>query len=232
MGIAKWGLEILKNQTVGKLSKEQTELIDRIYRGNERLLVLVRDLLNLAKLQEGKFEIEPKLIKFEQVVTDVITGFIAEAKSKDIALGWKKMRSYPKVKADPNRIAQVITNLVSNAIKYTPSGGRVMISLSNKTGANLKALSQNVSGTISHYDNRYGYLIFSVSDSGIGISPQDQKKLFSRFFRSQKVLHSEAEGTGLGLYISKSIIELHGGDVWFTSKLNEGSTFYFSLPIV
>ncbi|MFA6215346.1 MAG: HAMP domain-containing sensor histidine kinase [Patescibacteria group bacterium] len=233
LGITKWSLEMLKSQKSGKLNDEQLELIDQVYRGNERLLILVRDLLNLAKLQEGKFEIESKPIKISTIISDVITGFSAEAAKKKVAIEWQnKKSSLPPVIADGNRVAQVITNLVSNAIKYTKENGKVIISVEKTTGEKIKKqTAELITASTSYTKNKNGYLVIAVADTGIGISPADQKKLFTRFFRSKKVLKSETEGTGLGLYITKSIINLHQGDIWFTSVLGQGSTFYFSLPI-
>ena len=233
LGITKWSLEMLKNEKSGKLTKNQLELIEQIYRGNERLLVLVRDLLNLSKLQEGKFEIETKPIQLESVVADVVKGFQAEAKQKKINLDWQKSKETPpNVMADPNRVAQVVTNLISNAIKYTPADGQVTVSVKKQTGEKLKDLSDNLATVnILYTDNKRGYLVLAVQDTGIGISAEDQKKLFTRFFRSKKVLQSKAEGTGLGLYITKSIVNLHQGDIWFTSQPGKGSIFYCSLPV-
>lgn len=233
LGITKWSLEMLQSQKPGKLNDNQLELIGQVYRGNERLLVLVGDLLNLSKLQEGKFEIDIKKISFASVVTDVVRSFKAQAEKKELELTWNQAKAnLPKVSADQARVAQVVTNLVSNAVKYTPEKGRVEVALEKKTGQQLKNLNKK-SRTINiqHADNKNGYLVMSVKDTGIGISAKDQKKMFTRFFRSKQVLKSEAEGTGLGLYITKSIVNLHQGDIWFTSKLGKGSTFYFSLPI-
>ena len=234
LGITKWSLEMLKNQKQGKLNKNQLELIEQIYRGNERLLVLVKDLLNLSKLQEGKFEVEPKDVLLSLIVDDVVNGFKAQANKKKVKINWRAdSKSNLKVKADPNRIAQVITNLVSNAVKYTPANGQVEITISKKSGAELKKISDNLAtANLGFISNKKGYLVLAIKDNGIGISDEDQNKLFTRFFRSKKVLKSKAEGTGLGLYITKSIVNLHQGDIWFTSKLGEGSTFYISLPIV
>ncbi len=233
LGITKWSLEMLKGGKPGKLNTNQLELIEQIYRGNERLLVLVRDLLNLAKLQEGKFEVEPKPIQFESVISDVINGFYAEVKRKKLNLEWlKPKKPLPKVLADSSRTAQVVTNLISNAIKYTPPNGKVVISIKAASGSELKKIDSNLTtADISYTNNKKGYLVLAVMDTGIGISEDDQKKLFGRFFRSKKVLKSETEGTGLGLYITKSIVNLHKGDIWFTSKLGKGSIFYLSLPI-
>jgi len=233
LGITKWSLEMLKSQKSGPLTNDQLSLIDQIYRGNERLLVLVRDLLNLAKLQEGKFEIEPRLIQFEEVVSDVVNGFTVEAQKKTIKLEWQKSKqALPKILADPSRVAQVVTNLVSNAIKYTPKNGQVIISLQLVSASGLKKIGNNSKTiNINFSDNKKGYLVLAVRDTGIGISEEDQNKMFTKFFRSKKVLKSEAEGTGLGLYITKSIVNLHKGDILFESKLGKGSIFYFSLPI-
>ncbi len=233
LGLTKWSLEMLKNQKTGKLSPEQLDLIEQIYRGNERLLVLVRDLLNLSKLQEGRFEIEPKQINFESIVNDVFSGFDVEAKNKKIELIFKKSKqALPKIFADQVRIAQVVTNLVSNAIKYTQENGEIIINLEIMTGDKLKKIGDHLdTADIIYTQNKKGYIVFSVKDNGIGISEEDKKKMFTRFFRSKTVLKSKTEGTGLGLYITKSIINLHKGDIWFISNFKKGSTFYFSLPI-
>jgi len=231
LGITKWSLEMLQSENAGKLSKDQKELINQIYRGNERLLVLVRDLLNLSKLQEGKFEVDLKSCSFEQVVADVISGFKVNAKKKNVKLSWMR-EELPKVNADPNRISQVAHNLVSNAIKYTPNNGNVTVEIKKYSGSQLKEINKKIKySQLANFTNKKGYLVFSVKDSGIGISADDQKRLFRKFFRSKDVLKSKTEGTGLGLYITKSIVKLHKGDIWFESISKKGSTFYFSLPI-
>jgi len=233
LGMAKWSLELLKGGKVGGLNTDQLELVNQVYRGNERLLILVRDLLDLAKLQEGRFDVEPKAVDLKSVVDDSVTAFRSQAEKKKIILQLPTLKgTWPTVTGDPNRIAQVLTNLLSNAIKYTPEGGSVRIMAEQVSGSQLKKIGQTTAtAEIKNFDNKNGYLIFSVSDSGIGISEADQKKLFSRFFRSKNVLQSKTEGTGLGLYITKTIVNLHHGDIWFTSQVGKGSTFYFSLPI-
>lgn len=234
LGISKWSLEMLKSQKPGKLNKDQMELIDQVYHGNQRLLVLVRDLLNLSKLQEGKFEVDLKDIQLEEVIAEIVTGFKVQADQKNQKLVFKKsLKKMPAVKADAARVGQVATNLISNAIKYTPEGGKVTVAIAKKTPQQLKKISDELStANLSFTDNKKGYLVLSVQDTGIGISDKDKAKMFSKFFRSKKVLQSQTEGTGLGLYITKSIVNLHEGDIWFTSELGKGSIFYFSLPVV
>jgi signal transduction histidine kinase len=233
LSITKWSLEVLKSGRTGELNHGQRELIDQVERGNERLLVLVRDLLNLAKLQEGKFSIDKKPTDISRIVGDVVTGFGPEAEKRKLSLVWQKPKNpLPKAAADASRIAQVITNLVSNALKYTPEKGKVIVNFSRVSAAQIKSIScRSAAGRLVNTDNKKGYLVFSVKDNGMGISAEDQKNLFSKFFRSQKVLGTSTEGTGLGLYITKTIVDLHGGDIWFTSAAGQGSTFYFSLPI-
>ena len=233
LGISKWSLEMLKSQKPGKLNETQLELIDQVYHGNERLLVLVRDLLNLSKLQEGKFEISLKNIQFEDVISEIVTGFKIQAEKKGQKLVFKKStKKLPLVLADAARVGQVATNLISNAIKYTPEKGSVTVAINFKTGKQLQRISDVLStANLEFTSNSKGYLVLAVHDTGIGISDKDKSKMFSKFFRSKKVLDSETEGTGLGLYITKSIVNLHKGDIWFTSELGKGSTFYFSLPI-
>ena len=169
----------------------------------------------------------------EKIINDVIDGFRAEAERKKILIQWQKSKkTLAKVLADPARVAQVVTNLVSNAIKYTPTNGKIVIAIEPKSGWELKNIGQKLTtANIIYTGNKKGYLALAVKDTGIGISPEDQQKLFTRFFRSKRVLKSEAEGTGLGLYITKSIVNLHRGDIWFTSQLGKGSTFYLTLPI-
>ena len=232
LGMTKWSLETLQKENVGKLNKDQLELISQIYRGNERLLVLVRDLLDLAKLQEGKFDIEPQAIDLKTIIDDAVTAFRSQAERKKIKLQLPSLKGrWPKIIGDPIRVAQVITNLVSNAIKYTPDSGEVTIETRAVSPSELKNISKKTAtADISHSHNKKGYFIISVQDTGIGISEADQKKLFTRFFRSRNVMQAK-EGTGLGLYITRTIVDLHQGDIWFTSQLGKGSTFYFSLPV-
>jgi len=233
LGATKWSLEMLRGGKSGKLNNDQLELVDQIYRGNERLLVLVRDLLDLAKLQAGEFDVNSQPLELKVILNDVVTAFKAEAQRKKIAVNLPAAEKLAlKITGDSNRITQVITNLVSNAVKYTPVSGQVTIGVKKVTSEELKKIAtQTRTANIRHLASRKGYLILSVKDTGVGISDEEQKKLFTRFFRGKNVLKSKTEGTGLGLYITKTIVNLHQGDIWFTSKLGKGSIFYISLPL-
>lgn len=231
LSVNRWSLEMLRREMIGKLNAEQRRLVDQLYRNNERQLVLVKDLLNLAKLQQGRFSINPQPVNLSPTLRDVVVGFQSAAAAKHIRLERRRSTSLPRVRADAGRVAQVLTNLVSNAIKYTPLRGRVVIATRRVSSAALRDLAARAVVTVNHTDAPHGYLVISVRDTGIGISPPQLRKVFTMFFRSQEVLKSKIAGTGLGLYIAKAIVELHQGDIWCESTPKVGSVFSFSLPI-
>ncbi len=193
----------------------------------------MRDLLNLAKLEEGKFSVRRRSVDPRPMLDDALARFAVAARKRALTLRLQlPPTALPKVSGDVGRLGQVMSNLLSNAIKYTPAGGRVTIGAEVQTGRQLRALSAaNPLVKIEHTDHPAGYLRLWVRDSGIGIAPEQQRHLFTKFYRAKTVLETETEGTGLGLYISKSIVTLHRGDIWFTSRPGQGSTFTFTVPI-
>ena len=126
----------------------------------------------------------------------------------------------PRVDADPGRLNQILVNLVGNAIKYTPRGGHIEISAK---------VRQAEDGTD---EGSPGFLCCAVRDSGVGISPRDHPAVFQRFFRANHPFVRKQTGTGLGLSVSKTLVEMHGGSIWFESQLDVGSTFWFTIPLV
>ncbi|MDO8559958.1 MAG: ATP-binding protein [bacterium] len=230
LSVNRWSLEMLKRESIGKLNAEQRRLVDQIYRNNERQLVLVKDMLNLAKLQQGRFSINPQPTNLAVTLRDVLDSFRTAAHIKHIAVRWAGVRRLPSVPADAGRIAQVFTNLISNAIKYTPPHGRVTVRARTVSGTQLRQLTGKLGVAVRHTESPQ-YLVFSVQDSGIGIPSNQRRKLFTMFFRSQEVLKRKIEGTGLGLYIARAIVELHRGDIWFESQPSRGSVFSFSVPV-
>ena len=233
LGMTKWSLEMLQSERLGKLTVEQRELIDQIYRDNERLLTLVRDLLNLAKLEEGKFLVRRRAVDPRPMLDDALSRFSVAARKRALPLRLQLPTvDLPKVSGDIGRLGQVVGNLLSNAVKYTSKGGRVTIGAEVLTGRQLRALAAATPPVgIEHTDHPAGYLRLWVRDTGIGIAPEQQRHLFTKFYRAKTVLETETEGTGLGLYISKSIVTLHRGDIWFSSRPGQGSTFSFTVPI-
>ena len=193
---------------LGPVNQAQRDAVHDITRMVAKTATLVRDLLDLGKIEAGvEMEMEP--CQLATVISEAVKGLEERAKAKKIALRMTLPQALPLVLGNPIRLGQVVTNLVGNAIKFTPAGGTV---------------------TISAWETE-GEVAVEVRDTGIGIAAEDQARVFDKFYRAKSVQVSGVEGTGLGLAIVKSIVEGHGGRVWMESELDQGSTFGFALPI-
>jgi len=205
----KWTLRMLLDGDLGKITEEQKDFIVKTYQSNERMITLINNLLDITRIEEGRYLYKPVLTQFEPIVQFVVDSYKEEAEKKKIKMEFSKpKKECPRTKLDIEKIRLAIENLLDNAIKYTPVGGKVTVSLKNKPKE----------------------IEFSVKDSGIGIPKDQQERVFLKFFRGANVVRMETEGTGLGLFITKNIIESHGGRIWFESKEGKGTTFYFTLP--
>jgi signal transduction histidine kinase len=178
-----------------------------IERNAERLLGLVSDLLFSARLQGGRLELERSEIDLQRLVVQAVESARPRAEAAGVELTLAA-DGVPPISGEAARLAQVLDNLVSNSIKFTPDGGLVTVRLSS----------------------RDGLVRFEISDTGIGIAEPERERLFERFFRSQSALERQIQGTGLGLYISKAIVEAHGGRIGVESVAGEGTTFVVELP--
>jgi PAS domain S-box-containing protein len=185
----------------------QQEFFQIIDRETQHLGNLINGLLDMSRLESGRFQVNKRLIPIRETVIDSIKTFYSIVQEKNITLNEEIPSDLPEMEADGERIRQVIMNLLSNAIKYNDPGGTVTIKAEK------------------HPEE----LIFQIADGGIGMSPETMKHLFERFYRAED--KQGRSGTGLGLYITKQIIEAHGGHIWVESHLNKGSTFSFNLPI-
>jgi PAS domain S-box-containing protein len=206
----KWTIRLLLDEDVGSLNKEQIDLLNKGYSTNERMIKLVSDLLNVARIEEGRFGYEFKEISLKDLLQGLIDNLSLEASSKNVNIKFEKPKeSMPPVYVDPEKLSLAINNLLGNAIKYNSSGG-------------------NVAVTVVHKGH---FVEISIADTGVGIPQAEQKRAFSKFFRASNVMRLETEGTGLGLFIVRNIIKRHGGDISFKSKENQGTVFTFTLPI-
>ncbi|RME32990.1 MAG: response regulator, partial [Thermoflexia bacterium] len=201
--------DLLALGMAGPLSDQQKHFIQIIRNNAERMVALVNDLLDISRIESGRLQLELRALYIHEVVDQVVTALQPRAQNKNLILTVDVSRDLPPVWGDSNRVAQILTNLISNAIQYTPPGGRITV-------------SARASGDM---------LEVSVADTGIGISKEDQKKIFDRFFRANDPLVQETPGTGLGLPITASLVQMHGGQIWVESELGEGSTFTFTLPL-
>jgi len=211
LGIIKWYLEALQGEDYFAHAPSGTKkYLKEIYKSNERVLNLVRDLLSVSRIEQRRIKNTPRLINPTQIVGEVARQMQILAVKKKIALQLITPRvKLPPIAIDSLRLHEVIENLIANAIEYTGTGGRVEVTV-DKVGQSL---------------------VLRVKDSGIGISTADQKKLFTKFFRSEKATGHNPEGSGLGLYVVKSYVEGWKGKISVESVEGKGSSFTISLPL-
>jgi signal transduction histidine kinase len=198
-------VELLLEQEENEEKRGHLAIVER---NADRLLALVSDLLFAARLQYGRLELERRPVDLRELVSQSVESARPRAAAAGVELR-VDVSAVPPIQGEPDRLAQLLDNLVSNAIKFTPGGGHVSVSL----------------------DAQAGTVCIQVSDTGIGISDAERERLFERFYRSQSALEAQIQGTGLGLYISKAIVEAHGGRIGVESEHGEGTTFVVELPV-
>lgn len=209
-------ISIIAEGAVGPVNEKQIKCLKTAISDSDRLGRIVNDLLDLSKIESGKIHIKRSPVAISRIVTKVMESFEQLAKTNKIELKGNFPDSLPSVFADPDKIIQVLTNLIGNAMKFTPPGGNVTVTC-------------NVSPVPGDADKKY--MEISVSDTGLGISAEDQKKLFKKFSQLESGFNHKSGGTGLGLVISKEIVERHGGRIWIESELYKGAAFLFTIPI-
>lgn len=202
-------LEMFEEGMLGDLSENQREKIAIIRTQTDHMIRLVEDMLDTLRLESRKFKIQKIPLKLDEIAKSAVDEVSRLADLKEHQMSLKINGELPRIKGDRQRIKQVFGNLLTNAIKYTPNSGKISVELTNENG----------------------HLLVSISDNGIGIAEEEQEKIFNKFYTvSGKSLTRESERMGLGLTIARGIVEAHGGKIWVASKLNRGSTFYFTLP--
>lgn len=203
-------LSVFINENRGKIANEELDLLEKSQVSAQQLLTLVQNILNVNKIERDQLAVSPELIDYQAVLTKSVDDLSNLAKQKNISLALNFPKDIlPKVLADPIRINEVVINLIANAINYTNPGGKVDISF-QITPLEITTV---------------------VSDTGIGIPKEAIPHLFNKFFRVSNTSQQASKGTGLGLYIAKSIISKSGGKIWVESEEGSGSKFYFTLPI-
>jgi hypothetical protein len=201
--------DLLHAGAAGPINAEQKRFLTTIKSNTDRLTALINDLLDISRMETGRIRFEPRPLQIGEVVADVVNVLAGPAEEKHLSLNYEVSAGLPDVMGDRDRLNQVLTNLIGNAIRYTPDGGEIDVKI---------------------------YLVeravrIDVRDTGIGIAPEDMAHLFERFYRADHPLVQETRGTGLGLSIVKMFVEMHGGRIWVESEPDQGSTFTFILPI-
>ena len=200
--------DLMRQGAVGPINEMQTNFLNVIRNNVERMSALVSDLSDISHIETGRIKLSSSLVSAAEMVQETVNNLGPRIKEKDQELTIEVGSDVPQVYADPNRLVQVLTNLLNNAHKYTPEKG--------KLGLRASQVGE--------------YVRFEVKDNGIGISDEDQKSLFSQFFRSESQEVREQQGWGLGLNLANRLVYLMGGEMGVQSTLGEGSTFWFKIP--
>lgn len=208
----KWSLDLLRGKRLGEINTKQKEYLDIVNESGVKMIRLVNDLLNVNRIEEGRFVIQAKLFSLSELIDGVVQEIKLMAESQHVDLIFKNHKNY-EVYADQEKVRMVVQNLIDNAIKYSKKeGGKVEI-------------------TIGAEKDKDKMIKVNVKDNGVGISTLVQKQVFGKFFRGDNLIKQKVEGTGLGLFIAKGIIKLSEGNMGFESTEGVGSEFWFTLPI-
>jgi len=221
-------LSILSSGRCGILGENAVKFIDMAKRNVENLTSIINDILDINKIEAGKMDFNYKIMNIHSVIESVKTNFDCVAKEHEIIFNANENPDLPDIYADSQRLGQVLTNLVSNAIKFTPKGKSITIKSELK---NAKDISSNSCFEEELKALRGNYVVVSVIDEGIGIKPDDILKAFDKFTQIENSLSRKAGGTGLGLPIARQLIKAHKGAIWCDSEENKGSSFSFAIPV-
>ncbi len=204
--------DMLLKGTVGPLADQQMEFVGAMRRNIVRMRLLVSDLMDISRIETGRLKITPRPISFKDALDEAVSVVRESLETKRHALTLDVWNGLPPAHADPDRLTQVLINLLNNAVKYTPDQGTIVVRVW------LSPEEPN-------------FIRCAVMDSGIGISPENQVHLFTKFFRVDDPIVRDQSGTGLGLAITRNLVEMHGGRIWVESAAGKGSTFFFTVPI-
>ncbi len=210
--------DLLSAGAVGEVNEAQAGFLSTIRTNVDRMATLVSDLTDISRIEAGRLNLEYEPVSLEAISEEVLRSVRGQIDQKEQILEVDIPESLPEVWGDRTRLVQVMVNLLSNAYKYTPAGGRIDLEAGPHPEWNGK-----------EYVDRS--IKVTVRDTGIGIKPEDQEKIFTKFFRSDDQKAREAPGTGLGLNITKSLVDMQGGRIWFESEYGKGTSFHFTMPI-
>lgn len=205
----KWSLRLMLDGDMGEINERQREFLQQSYQTNEHIIHLINDFLDISRIEEGRFGFQFQKTRILDTIQKAVEASLAQAVIRDVRVSFiKEAPADLEIIADESRIFTAMINILDNAVRYSNSGSEVIV---------RAAMVKNM-------------LEVQVTDSGVGIPAIEQSKIFSRFYRASNALRQQTEGSGLGLFIAKNIIERHGGTIGFTSEEQKGTTIFFVLP--
>jgi signal transduction histidine kinase len=216
--------DLLRQGMVGPINEQQAQFLNVIRTNVERMAVLVSDLSDISRIETGRLKVEIGSVDVALFIEEALLGLKGQIEAKGQTLALRLPAGLPKARSDKSRLIQILANLVSNAHKYSPSGTPITISAETVMALPPTVLAKT--GLLPQ-----PFVRVSITDQGYGISPEDQAKLFSQFFRSDDPSIREQTGWGLGLHITRRLVELLGGEIKVHSELGQGSTFAFIVPV-
>ncbi|MBP9758191.1 PAS domain S-box protein [Candidatus Dojkabacteria bacterium] len=213
-----WYTELLLDEDAGAINDEQKMYIEEIMKANARMTSMVNDLLNISRIELGTFSVKPLPTNIIEVTEKILNELFIRINNRKINFQRKYQPNLPLITVDTKLLDICIENLLTNAIKYTPENGNAGIEIF------IGSLGDNI------LKSNEEYAIIKVWDSGYGIPTKDQQKIFTKLYRASNILKKDTDGNGLGLYITKKIIEETGGKIWFISEEDKGTQFFIALP--
>jgi two-component system, sensor histidine kinase and response regulator len=193
----------------GALTDKQGHYLNRMKANIERVTRMINDLLNLTRIEAGQIEIRLQSVSMSELIDHLLEGFEPTTRQKHLSLKANYEAGLPAAQCDPDKVTQILTNLIQNAIKFTPSGGDIRVEVETGEGQ---------------------FMRICVADTGCGIPSSELHRVFDKFYRGSSA-QSEARGTGLGLAITKHLVQLQQGTIWVESRPSEGTRFFFTLPL-
>lgn len=203
--------ELLIDQEFGALNDQQLDALYIVQQNGKRQLDITNNLLDVTRIETGYIDLLLQPESLTALVETIAAELHPQLQDKEQHLTLRATPNLPLALLDNTRAKQIVSNLLNNAIKYTPQGGTIIVNIAPAQAE--------------------GFLQVTIADTGMGITKKDQEKLFSRFFRGENATDNSIQGTGLGLHITRSLVELHGGKIWFESELNQGSIFSVTFPV-
>jgi signal transduction histidine kinase len=208
LAISKEALSLLSRGKIGPINEKQKEILGMANKNIDRLSLLINDILDVSKIEAKKMSLNREDIHLNKFMEETCKGWELEAKKKKIDFSLSQPENSIALCVDLNRLSQILANLINNALKFTPAGGRIIVSVSDRDSD----------------------VEFSIADTGFGMRMEDIPKIFEKFQQLGRTYGPGIKGTGLGLSIVKSLVELHGGTITVESEVDKGSVFRFTIP--